>query len=276
MRHEAFFHALKGGDGEAVAAGLQEHPEWATAPSDPRWAPHGLRGWTPLHVVAWHGHADVAGLLLDAGAEIDARNCDGRTPLHDAIESGSVAVVDLLLDRGAELDVCSAAILGHLDRLKELLDADPALARDRSTGLEPICWAAYGNQAETARELLARGAAPDQGELFCAASCGHAEVADVLLAHGADPNATEGESRSTPLHVAVAMRFTCDSSAFVRLLVEAGAEVNARNASGQTPLQLALEGAEGEGSVHPLAAPAECKAFDRVVDILRGHGALET
>src|SRR5438876_716773 len=81
-----------------------------------------------------------------------------RTGLHDCIEVGRDEIQELLLDAGADVDVCVAAVLGRYDRLRELLERDPALANDLSTNVSPLGWAAYGLKTESARILLDRGA----------------------------------------------------------------------------------------------------------------------
>lgn len=68
-------------------------------------APGGYDDATPLHSAAWHERPDVARLLLDRGADIDRRS--GRlhrnTPLGWAIVAGSLGMVELLLGRGAPI-----------------------------------------------------------------------------------------------------------------------------------------------------------------------------
>jgi len=62
-----------------------------------------------LALASQHGHADVVGVLLDAGEDPNRYNPDGfhshSTPLHQAIASDRPAVVRLLLDRGARTDI---------------------------------------------------------------------------------------------------------------------------------------------------------------------------
>eukprot|EP01035_Chromulina_nebulosa_P069312 gene69312-biopygen15067 len=60
-------------------------------------------GWTALHDAAGNGHAATVTLLLDRGADIEAKNEDGSTTLHDAAGNGHAATVTLLLDRGADI-----------------------------------------------------------------------------------------------------------------------------------------------------------------------------
>ncbi|MBM3265676.1 MAG: ankyrin repeat domain-containing protein [candidate division Zixibacteria bacterium] len=59
-------------------------------------------GRTPLSVAAWCGHAQVAELLLDCGAEVDARDRYGWTPLREAEVSNRLFVADLLRHRGVK------------------------------------------------------------------------------------------------------------------------------------------------------------------------------
>jgi ankyrin repeat protein len=60
------------------------------------------RGETPLHMAAGRGHVKVAKLLLDNGAEVNARDQSQFTPLHEAAISGSPEMVTLLLDHHAD------------------------------------------------------------------------------------------------------------------------------------------------------------------------------
>jgi ankyrin repeat protein len=62
------------------------------------------RGNTPLMWAADEGFTSIALALLDAGAEIDARNAANYTALMYATESGRVEVMGLLLARGAAVD----------------------------------------------------------------------------------------------------------------------------------------------------------------------------
>ena len=64
-------------------------------------------GKTPLHAAALWNHRNVAVVraLIDAGAEVDARNEDGETPLYCAVRSGADEdVILIMLDAGATFD----------------------------------------------------------------------------------------------------------------------------------------------------------------------------
>ncbi|HMJ61728.1 MAG TPA: ankyrin repeat domain-containing protein [Bryobacteraceae bacterium] len=66
-------------------------------------AAHSVDGWTPLHLAAFFGHAELANALLDRDAQVDIRSSNAmqNTPLHAASAGGQLALVELLLKRGA-------------------------------------------------------------------------------------------------------------------------------------------------------------------------------
>jgi ankyrin repeat protein len=67
---------------------------------------------TPLHYAAWKGHTEVAALLLDFGADVNAKNDNGHwgnTPLHAAAHGNRRAVAELLIARGADIHAENAA-----------------------------------------------------------------------------------------------------------------------------------------------------------------------
>jgi ankyrin repeat protein len=94
--------------------------------------------YTPLHVACKTGSAAVVEILLEAGGDVNARTePGGTTPLHLAAASGSAEAVALLLSRGADVN-----------------------AREREWGQTPLVFAAARNRAEAIRVLLANDADP--------------------------------------------------------------------------------------------------------------------
>ncbi|HEX6053599.1 MAG TPA: ankyrin repeat domain-containing protein, partial [Gemmatimonadaceae bacterium] len=86
-------------------------------------------GQTPLHFAQSRAVVD---LLLDAGADIDARDVDHRaTPAQWMLDhkrgAGRYDLARYLVERGAATDIFLAAALGLADRARELLEADPSL-----------------------------------------------------------------------------------------------------------------------------------------------------
>ncbi len=60
-------------------------------------------GWTPFYAAAYTGHRQVAQLLLDKGADVNAETSDeGQTPLEVAEEKGHKEIVELLRKHGAK------------------------------------------------------------------------------------------------------------------------------------------------------------------------------
>jgi ankyrin repeat protein len=86
----------------------------------------------PLHLAAARGSADVVALLIGRGARLELRNAAGSTPLHLAAAQAAAANVDLLLAAGAD-----AAITDHAGRsvLDAAIEANAGPERDRAIGL---------------------------------------------------------------------------------------------------------------------------------------------
>jgi ankyrin repeat protein len=265
--------AVKSGIVDRVGELLDSEPELLRATDD--------NGDGLLHLAAWHRRPEVAGLLLDRGIDVNAKNGENRTALHNAFEVGSQEVETLLRERGAEIDICLAAGWADLDRMRQLLDDNPDLIHDTSTGLTPMEWAGYGDAGGSIRLLVEYGADVNfrrvEGHftaLFPPAQTGSLDAGRELLELGADPNITDSGGNA-PLHAAAAMTFSVDASRFARLLLESGADVNARNRAGLTPLGIVSEAREAQDWDHPSAPGQARKDFDKMEAVLREFGGVE-
>jgi ankyrin repeat protein len=58
---------------------------------------------TPLHLASRQGKVEVAHMLIERGADVEAQNKDGETPLHLASQRGQVEVAPILIAHGANL-----------------------------------------------------------------------------------------------------------------------------------------------------------------------------
>ncbi len=126
-------------------------------------------GMTALHWAATHGDAELAEVLLVAGANVRATSRLGRvTPLHVASQNGTGPVVRALLARGADASAATgtgatplmlAAQAGQPDAVTALLDAGADVnAVESAHGQSALMFAAAGDRAEVVRLLISRGA----------------------------------------------------------------------------------------------------------------------
>ena len=173
---------------------------------------------------------DNIAALLDAGADINAPDANGQTPLHHAVSAGHLAAVALLLERGANPNLPSNTV------------GDTPLSRAQA--------ADTGNE-EIAALLSADTVNPDEfafsyGEythLHQAISDNNPERVELMLDLGADIElATKDGGQYTPLHLAAGGAFLRDSVPDIaRLLLERGANPNARGRLGYTPMHIAAQ-----------------------------------
>ena len=155
---DELFDASRAGNREAAAHVLARSPELARVTG-----PHPIWGGEPtaLHVAVENGRADVAALLLDAGADPNHPSdmYDGWTPMLIAAGRESRELVELLRSHGAEVDAWEAAALGDLTRLSELVGRNPAIVRGRRANQAPPLH--FAATVDVARFLVAQGAALD-------------------------------------------------------------------------------------------------------------------
>jgi len=159
-------------------------------------------------------------------------------------------VVNELLASGVELNVYEAAGTGQTQRLKELITADPSLVNSHAPdGFTPLGLAVFFGHPETVRTLLDAGAdvnlasreAMKVTPLASASAARQLEIARLLIEHGADVNARAAND-FTPLHESAAS----GKIDFAQLLLEHGADVNAQASDGKTPLDYARERGQHE------------------------------
>jgi ankyrin repeat protein len=170
---------------------------------------------------------------------------NGLSVILKATYYGQHDVVEALLDSGIQLNVFEAAATGQTDRIRALIEQDPALVNSYSRdGFAPLSLAAFFGHAETVDALLAAGAevsAPSRETmkltpLASALATGQNQIARTLIGRGANVNA-KGDTDVTPLHTAAA-RGNIEAATF---LLEHGADINATTTDGKKPITLAEE-----------------------------------
>lgn len=269
--------AVRQGNLPTVCRILDRYPELVNASTDleQRVRPSDTLTMRLTHLAIAENQTDVLRLLIERGADMNARNTDGRLPLHDCFELGCDHLVQVLLDAGARPDVCAAAVYGMHDRLREILQNDPRQANDLTTGESPLGWSAYGAQTESALILFQHGALVDrppyeENALRPVAMVAGASVARILLQHGANPN-WRNANGDTPLHCVLKSRIVLDPTEFVRVLLAAGADAGIRNAEGRTALDEALVQHSNNAETYFPVRTIGPKKLEQTIELLRSH-----
>jgi hypothetical protein len=149
------------------------------------------------------GDTAMAGVLLKAGADINAVDCFNDSALSLAAWRGFTGLVDLLLERGATLPadpgqkqyMLAMAIANGLDALFDrLVDAGADLAAKERLGGNLLHAAANGGSGRIMSALIGKRLDPNAGDgngwtpLHRAAERGNLRAAAMLIAHGARLN----------------------------------------------------------------------------------------
>ena len=156
--------------------------------------------------------------------------------------SGGLLVAALVSAAGIDLRIPNAAKQGDREAVKTLIDQNADLNAALGDGTTALHWAAYADDIEMVRTLLAAGAKTSittrvggLTPLFIAAQKGSARIVEALLKAGEQAN--EKNSNGTTVLMMAAASGNADS---VRLLIANGAQVNAvENTNGQTALMFA-------------------------------------
>jgi ankyrin repeat protein len=156
------FEASATGQADRVRSLLASEPGLANAAA--------TDGFTPLGLASFFGHAEVTALLLARGAEVNApsKNEMSVMPVNSAAAARHTAVVKLLLDHGADPNarqrsaftpLHSAAHNGQIDMAELLLDRGADIHARSDEGLTPLRLALDRGRTAVAELLRARGAA---------------------------------------------------------------------------------------------------------------------
>ena len=193
-------------------------------------------GLAPLQVAVLHGHLAAAALLVDKGADVNVRDPDGNTLLHQILLQDRLTIYDRpptnWLARVGQ-DPSKALYLKYLTVGRNEQGPNPLLQAASFLLASGADATAKNNAGETAMQLIT-DEKTGRGVFFF--DNDRTELVQLLNAHGSDINQTDANG-DTALHRLVRGFWTMQAQASLYALVQAGADINATNRLGRTPLQ---------------------------------------
>jgi ankyrin repeat protein len=207
-----------------------------------------IDGTTALHWAVETDDLELTDLLIRAGAHVSAANKAGATPLLLATMNGNAILIERLITAGADPNapltktadtaIMMASRTGKIDAVKVLLDHGAQVnAKETWGGTTALMWAISERHSDVAKLLIEHGADVNAKSNFVPSASGRGFEGTTPVA--AKPNQGIQEFASgllTPLMFA-AREDDIDSA---RLLIKAGADVNAIGGDGKDALGLAL------------------------------------
>jgi ankyrin repeat protein len=178
------------------------------------------RGGDGCHPLHFADTPAVAELLLDRGAEIDARCIDHHSTPVQYLCSTRPEVARFLFSRGATPDIFSVVLAGDDLSMEKLLNANPDLlnVRINQTTFPP-------GEEHDVHNILTFSVGLDATPLHAAAIGNRRESVSLLVRRGLPPSTRGGYDEATPLHTA-AWRNCSDSA---EALLDNGADIDARS-----------------------------------------------
>jgi len=247
----------------------------------PRAIPSPSGAMSPLSFAAREGNLDMARLLVESGADVDLPSANGTPPITVATINNHIGLALYLLEQGADPNLAddyhartplfAAVEMRNLDFTRETAPPYPD-AREPMELIEALVEAGANPNARThttpARGFMQGTASwvsfDGQTPFIRAALAGDITLMRLLLDYGADPNLETYEG-STALMAAAGVNWVVGQTysrsdeeylEAARLCLELGADANAANSQGFTP----MHGATNRG-------------FDEMVRLLFDHGA---
>jgi ankyrin repeat protein len=170
---------------------------------------------------------------------------NGLSPILVAAYHHEPEIASYLADKTVAINIFEASATGKINNVIRLLARDPQLVNAYAEdGFQPLGLASYFGHVEAAEYLIKAGAPINShsrnglkaAPIQSAVAAGHERVVQMLLRLGADPNARE-QGGYTPLHAATQN----GSDDMIRILLYGGADLTLKGKDGKTPLDLAME-----------------------------------
>lgn len=175
--------------------------------------PPGVAGFTALHLASGRNRVEIAGLLLERGADFNQIDENGNSPFVIACAKGHLEVIKLFLAHGANIELLNGF------------------------GWTPLLVATHQNQTRVAEFLIAQGANINaeypngRNALMAAAELGNESLVRLLMQMGADVNHTNVDGKTALMDAAVE-----GHTEVVRLLLQNGAKIDQQSEEGWTAL----------------------------------------
>src|SRR5256885_7179811 len=125
---DALHKAICANDAAAVRAALTDHPTLKSTIDEA--LPHGSFGQTAMLAAVQKRNLEIIDVLLAAGANINVGS-HWWAGSFNVLDETDAAFLPALLERGATMTPHAAARLGLIDRLRELIAADPSVVHKR-------------------------------------------------------------------------------------------------------------------------------------------------
>ncbi|XP_075265107.1 uncharacterized protein LOC142357345 isoform X3 [Convolutriloba macropyga] len=241
----------------------------------------GAFGYTALHIYAMKNCEEEARLLVDRGADLDAQNDDGDTPLHIALKLAHIKIAMILIKSGCDVNrqgangntplhycvqrpdwhyvitelINNGAIINITNDKEEaplhlavkhphvcmhLIDNGALVNKQRTDGSTVLHMFARAGNYECVKMMLDADADANlptvDGEIPLHLAVDHPRILKLLLNYGCDVDKQGLGGNSTLHYCAVTGNITG-----IQALIQAGANVNIVNDTGDTPLHVATK-----------------------------------
>ncbi|WP_372997782.1 ankyrin repeat domain-containing protein [Marinobacter sp.] len=221
------------------------------------------KGYTLLLSTLVTEKYDYASVIIESGADPSKTDSKGWSPLHESVFNGSVELTRKLVDAGADLESrwnewtplhYTANSLEHADRSNDvelariLIKAGADINAQQSEGSTPLLLSVINDRQEVLDLLLDSGADLERANevgntpLIESVFLGNVSAAKKLIDAGANLEATQKQDWT-------ALHYTANSPEkgarendlqLANLLIESGANIDARTVAGITPLYLSV------------------------------------